>query len=343
MVAHRKNRIAVAAGIALLATGALVPCAALAETIKIGVTKNTVSPALLVGHEKGFFAAEGLESQLNILVVGAEEIAVAVASGAIDFGGAGTSGGLFNLGGQGVVRIIAGGIHEVPGFQGLAMVVANRAWEGGLKTFPDLGTHLQTYAVTQVGGPTHYALVLVADKYHFDLGGVQIVPLQSAPNEMSALVGGRVDATAPPTSSAAHAIQQGSVKLMGYVGDETPFQFGTVFTSTKTANERRDTVERFLRAYRKAATLYHDAFTGPDGKRRDGKDAPELLALLGKDLDLSLEDVKLGISYLDPEGRLDVADVRRQIEWFKAQGMVRPGVDAGAVIDERYVVRLPGQ
>jgi NitT/TauT family transport system substrate-binding protein len=160
---------------------------------------------------------------------------------------------------------------------------------------------------------------------------------------MSAVVGGRVDATAPPTSSAAHAIQQGSVKLMGYIGDETPFQFGTIFTATKTANERHDTVERFLRAYRKAARLYHDAFTGPDGQRRDGKDAPEILALLAKDLDLSLEDVRLGISYVDPEARLDVVDLRRQIEWFKAQGMVKPGVDAGAVIDGRYIVPLPGQ
>ena len=310
-----------------------------AEAITVGVTKNTVSPALLVAQEKGYFAAEGLQSEIKILVAGAEEIAVAVASGALDFGGAGTSGGLFNLAGQ--VRIIAGGIHEAPGFQGLALVVANRAWEGGLKSFNDLGSHLQTYAVTQVGGPTHYALVLLADKYGFDLSHVRLVPLQSAPNEMTALMGGQVDATAPPTSAAAHAIQQGSVKLLGYVGDETPFQFGAVFASVRTTNERRDTVERFLRAYRNAARLYHDAFTGPDGERRDGKDAPEILALLGKDIGLGIEDVKFGISYMDPEGRLDVKDVLHQIDWFKSQSMVKAGVDARSIIDTRYVVPLP--
>jgi len=338
MVVYRKSIPTVVAGFAVLAAVTFAPAGARAETIKIGVTKNTVSPALLLGHEKGLFAAEGVDSELHVLVAGAEEIAVAVASGAIDFGGAGISGGLVNLGGQGVVRIIAGGIHEAPGFQGLAMVVANRAWDGGLKTFPDIGAHLQTYAVTQVGGPTHYALVLLADKYRFDLGKIQLVPLQSAPNEMSAVVGGRVDASAPPTSSAAHSIQQGSAKLMGYIGDETPFQFGTVFASTKLVTERPDTVARFLRGYRKAARLYHDAFTGPDGKRRDGAEAPEILALLAKDLDLSLEDVRLGISYIDPEGRLDLPDVRRQIEWFKMQGMVKPEVDGDKVIDTRYVV-----
>jgi NitT/TauT family transport system substrate-binding protein len=221
------------------------------------------------------------------------------------------------------------------------MVVANRAWEGGLKSFRDLGAHLQTYAVTQIGGPTHYALVLLADKYGFDLSHVRLVPLQSAPNEMSAVIGGQVDATAPPTSAAAHAIQQGSVKLLGYVGDETPFQFGAVFASVQTTNERRNTVERFLRAYRKAARLYHDAFTGPDGARRDGKDAPDILALLGKDIGLGSDDIKFGISYMDPEGRLDVKDVLRQIEWFKSQGMVKPGTDTGLIIDTRYVAPLP--
>jgi NitT/TauT family transport system substrate-binding protein len=330
-----KCGIAVVLGI----LGMFVAARASAEAITVGVTKNTVSPALLVAQEKGYFAAEGLQCDFKILVAGAEEIAVAVVSGALDFGGAGTSGGLFNLAGQ--VRIIAGGVHEAPGFQGLAMVVANRAWDGGLKSFPDLAAHLQSYAVTQVGGPTHYALILAAQKYHFDLARIRLVPLQTAPNEMAALMGGQVDASAPPTSAAAHAIQQGSVKLLGYVGDETPFQFGAVFASVKTANERPDAVARFLRAYRKAARLYHDAFAGPHGERRDGADAPELLALLGKDVGLSIEDVKLGIAYMDPEGRLDVKDVLKQIDWFKSQGMVKPGIDAPAVIDMRYVVALP--
>jgi hypothetical protein len=44
---------------------------------------------------------------------------------------------------------------------------------------------------------------------------------------------------------------------------------------------------------------------------------------------------------MDPEGRLDVKDVLKQIDWFKSQGMVKPGIDAPAVIDMRYVVALP--
>ena len=329
------TRSGLALAVALLA--ALAAPSASAEAITIGVSKNTVSPAILLAQGKGYFAAEGLQSELKTMVAGAEEIAVAVASGAFDFGGAGTSGGLFNLSSQ--VRIIAGGIHEAPGFQGLVMVAGNRAWDGGIRSFRDLA-HIKTYAVTQVGGPTHYAFILAAAKYGFDPSGVRIVPLQNPQNELAALTGGQVDATAPPTSATAGAIAKGNVKLLGYVGDETPFQFGVAFASAKMA-ERRDTVERFLRAYKKAARVFHDAFTGPDGMRHDGPDAPEILALLAKELGASIDDVKLGIPYIDPEARLDEADIGRQLGWFKLQGMVKPNVDAGALIDARYVVPLP--
>lgn len=322
----------------LLALAVLVALGshASAEQITLGVSKNTVSPAILLAHGRGYFAEEGLESKLTTMVAGAEEIAVAVASGAFDFGGAGISGGLFNLASQ--VHII-GGIHESAGFQGLVMVAGPHAFDDGVRTYRDLA-HIKSFAVTQVGGPTHYALILAAAKFGFDLGQVRIVPLQNPANELAALTGGQVDATAPPTSATAAAIAKGNVKLLGYVGDETPFQFGVAFASAKML-ERRDTVERFLRAYKKAARAFHDAFTGPDGARRDGPDAQEILALLAKELGLGIDDVKLGIPYIDPEARLDVADVRRQLDWFKTQGMVKPGITADAIIDARYVVPMP--
>jgi hypothetical protein len=51
--------------------------------------------------------------------------------------------------------------------------------------------------------------------------------------------------------------------------------------------------------------------------------------------------VRLGTAYQDSEGRLDVKDVLHQIEWFRSQGMVKPGIDAAAVIDRRFVVAVP--
>ncbi len=120
-----------------------------------------------------------------------------------------------------------------------------------------------------------------------------------------------------------------------------PWQFGIVFTSTKTADTRADTVERFLRAYRKGARDYHDAVTAADGTRKDGPAADEMIKILAKYTQQSPAEAKLGVPYIDADARLDVADVLHQVRFYKSRGLVKQAVDADAIIDKRYVIALP--
>ncbi len=55
-----------------------------------------------------------------------------------------------------------------------------------------------------------------------------------------------------------------------------------LFTSSKMADGRRDTIERFLRAFRKGAHEYHDAFTGPGETRADQPTADAVAAVAAK-------------------------------------------------------------
>jgi NitT/TauT family transport system substrate-binding protein len=96
-----------------------------------------------------------------------------------------------------------------------------------------------------------------------------------------------------------------------------------------------------LRAYRREAREYHDAFTTPDGKRADSPTAPEMLRSIATLLGESVDDAANSISYIDPDLRLDVADIHRQIAWYQAQGMIKGEVDGDKIIDKRYVVPLP--
>ena len=41
------------------------------------------------------------------------------------------------------------------------------------------------------------------------------------------------------------------------------------------------------------------------------------------------------------EARLDIADVTRQYDWYKAQGMLKGTAQSSEMIDRRYVVDLP--
>ena len=310
-----------------------------AEPIKIGVVKTGVSGVVFVANDKGYFAAAGVPAEI-VFFESAQPVAVAAASGAIDFGMTAPSGGFYNLATQGALRIIAGAVEEAPGFNGAAYLVSAHAWADGVRSLKDFAGH--TFAVSQVGSPPHYALGLLAEKYGFDLKSVRIVPLQSIANIASAVAGSQADETILTQSPALlPAVERGDIKRLGWVGNETPWQFNLAFTATRIADERADTVHRFLRAYRRGMRAYHDAFTGPDGKPAEGPAAPEFLAIMGKYLNQSAAEARLGVGYFDPDARLDVKDVLHQIAWFKAQGMLKLDGSGEEIIDQRYVVPLP--
>jgi NitT/TauT family transport system substrate-binding protein len=158
---------------------------------------------------------------------------------------------------------------------------------------------------------------------------------------MSAVVGGQADAALTPITYALPAIQRGDVKILAFVGDEISWQLGAVFGSGKAADERPDFVKRFLNAYRKGTRDYHDAFVGPDERRRDGPTAPALLSVIAKHVGHSEENVRGSIAYVDRDGRLDENDILHQVEWYKSQHMVNADVNIAAIVDNRYAVALP--
>lgn len=320
----------------LLTIGAIA--VAHAEHIKIAALKTTGAGPLYLGVENGYFAAEGLEAEL-VYFDAAQPVAVAVASGDVDIGATGLTAGFYNLAARGTLRIIGGQGHEAPGFHNLAYLVSNRAFAAGLTSLRAVGGH--SVAVTQAGTPGHYVIGALAEKYGVPLAAIRLTQLQSVPNIVSSLTGGQVDAgVTVVTVPMMPAIGRGDLKVLAWVGDELPFQDRALFVAAKTADGRSDMLQRFLRAFTKGAQAYHDAFIGPDERPKDGPTAPQTIAVIAKYVGLPPDAVRLGIAYVDPKLRVNVDDVRRQIAWYKAQHMVKPEVDADAILDKRYIVPL---
>jgi NitT/TauT family transport system substrate-binding protein len=309
------------------------------EAIKIGVVKTLAVGPIFVAQERGYFAREGLAAEI-VFVDSAEPIAVAAASGAIDFGVTGLSAGFYSLAGQGVLRIIAAGNREMPGFKNAGYIVSNRAYDGGLTALDKLAGH--SVAVTQVGGMLHYDLGLAIERYGLDAKTIRVLAVQSNTNMSTTIAGGQADMGVFPVTPAMVLLGRGDAKLLGWVGDLMPYgQANAAFTATRIADARGDTVARFLRAYKAGAHDYHDAFAAPDEARKDGKEAPEILAILHKYTGQAPEQIAQAIPWVDGAARLDVADIVHQLEWFLTQGLLKGDVDAAQVIDARYVVALP--
>jgi NitT/TauT family transport system substrate-binding protein len=126
---------------------------------------------------------------------------------------------------------------------------------------------------------------------------------------------------------------------LGFVGDETPWQLSSIFTTVKTADNVAFT-ERFLRAYKQGAHDYIAAFVGPDGKRADQPTAPAVIEIISKYVGQSPDQVKKAIAYVDPDAKLDVKDLQNQVDWYASQGMLKNHIDVSSVIDKRYVVPI---
>lgn len=310
-----------------------------AETIKIGSVRVAAFAALFVAQEKGYFAAEGVPAEL-VFFEAAQPVAVATVAGAVDFGVAAMTAGFYSLAGQGALKLIAAASREHPGFETQAFLVSNQAYMGGLRSLKDLPGH--SFAVTGPGGPPVYVVGgILAEKYGFDFKTIKLASLNTMPNINSALAGGQVDFTLSSLMGAmGDYVERKQVHLLGWVGDVAPWQFGAVFTATKTAADRGDVVARFLRAYQKGARDYHDAVTGPGEKRQDEATAKSVIAIIAKYVQAPEAVVAQGLPYTDAEARLDIKDITHQIEWYKSQGLLKDNVMTSAIIDQHYALPL---
>jgi NitT/TauT family transport system substrate-binding protein len=332
-------RACMRAGAALLAFAVLAAWApAGAETIKVGTTKLASTAPLYIAIDKGYFAAEGLTAEV-VVFDAAQPVNMGITSGDLDFGVTAVSGAFYSLAAQGSQKIIAGTVRDAPGFQQYAVVLAIRAFDAGLKSYKDFAGH--SVAIVQVGGPIHYTLALLEEKYKLDPKSIRPVPLQTVSNEVSAVSGGQTDAGIIPVTAVTAAIARGDMKLLGYTGDEVQWQLGALFAGTKTISERRGTVDRFLAAYRKAVGDYHDAFIGTEETRKDGPTAPEILAIIARNLGQKPEQVEAALPYIDPQLRLDVKDIAHQLAWYKSQAMLKGEITPEMVMDKSYVTPLP--
>lgn len=320
-----------------LATVAQTIAARADESIKIGSGPVTAAGPLYIADDRGYFAAEHLNVEI-VSLDASQQVAQGVVAGALDIGATAATAAAYNLGAKGGLKIIGGQGREVPTFHGSAFLISNKAWDAGLRGIKDFAGH--SVGIVQTGGPIHYELELALEKYHVDDKSIRIVALQTLPNVASAVAGGQVDAGVDVNTFALKLDATKSAHLLAWVGDETPWQNTLLYVATKTADERKPMLEAFLRAYKKGSRDYYDAFSDAQGHRKDGPTAPAVLAILSKHLNQPPEQLDAGISYDDPDAKLDVTDVLRQIAWFKSQGMVPADADGDTMIDKRYVVPL---
>ena len=123
-----------------------------ADKINVGALRFTSHSASFVAYERGYFKAEGLDVEFKFFQA-AQPMAVAIASGDVDFGVTAISGGLINLAHKGAIKVIGGALHEEKSIDGQMILVSKNAYDAGVTTPAKLKG--RTFGITQTGSSFH--------------------------------------------------------------------------------------------------------------------------------------------------------------------------------------------
>ena len=261
---------------------------------------------------------------------------MAIASRDADYAVTAISGGLISLADKGAAKVIGGALSEEAGIDGQKFLVSDAAYQAGATALSKLDG--KSYAVTQAGSSFHYMGAKMAAKEGISL---KFKPLQKVGAIIGALKSGQVDAWSIVPHIAKPLAKSGKVHIIGNVADYLPnYQVTTVFTSAANAANERVKTEAFLRAFSRGASDFNAALVD---KTAGEEAAEEMVKLIHKYVYASRPYEKARTSIINGAMRINegaamnAASIQDQLEWFKAEKLVKDSITMETLVDPSYV------
>lgn len=310
---------------------------AIAQNTKavVGALSLTSHSGSFIALQRGYFAEAGLDVELKFFQA-AQPMAVAIASGDVDFGVTAISGALLNLAQKGAVKVIGGALSEEPGIDGQKILASDAAFQAGLTSPAALDG--KRYGMTTAGSSFHYMGARIAGA---EGGTPQFVPLQKVGAIIGALRSGQVDAWSIVPHIAKPIAGTGEVHIIGDVADYLPnYQVTTVFTSARNATDNRGLTQSFLDGFGMGVTDYNATMVD----RENGEDAvDEMVDLIhqyvytDRPRERAAPSIINGSMRLNRNAAINVASVQDQLAWMQSEGLVDSAITLETFLDTSYV------
>ena len=309
---------------------------ALAKTkIKVGALRFTSHAASFVAFERGYFAEAGLDVEFKFFQA-AQPMAVAIASRDADYAVTAVSGGLISLADKGAAKVIGGALSEEKGIDGQKILASNKAYDAGLTAPAKLDG--RTFAVTQTGSSFHYMGAKISAKEGAKLS---YKPLQKVGAIIGAMKSGQVDAWSIVPHIAKALAKGGAVKIIGDVADYIPdYQVTTVFTSAKNAASEREKTKAFLAAFSRGAADFNAALVDKTAGADAAEDMVKLIhkyVYASRPYEKARGSIMNGAMRINAGAALNVGSLQDQLDWFKAEKLVKGSITMDTLVDRSYV------
>ena len=300
-------------------------------TVRVGIIQAVSDAPLFIADKKGYFEKEGIKVQFVVL----KDMIPSLATGQIDVAGISTSASLFNAAARGMdLKIVADKGSTPPGYGYQPILVRKElVTSGKVKSFADFkGLKVAGF---NNGSASMSTLSDALAKGGLKLADVNVVYMAFAQHVL-ALTNGAVDASITTEPSASEAVKRGVA--VRFAGDDSIYpnhQLAVLLYGGDFAKKQADAGRRFMRAYVRGAREYNDALK--DGKLA-GANAAEVIAILSeftaiKDPQVHRDSVAAGIS---PNGGVYVASLKKDLEFYKSQGLISGNVSVEQVLDSSF-------
>ncbi|TMM51274.1 ABC transporter substrate-binding protein [Sulfitobacter sabulilitoris] len=332
---HFNRRQALATMGAATAVGLAAPAIAQGRKLVLGALRFTSHSGTFIAFERNYFADAGLDVEIRFFDA-AQPMAVAIASGDVDYAVTAISGGLVSLADKGAIKVIGGALSEEPGIDGQKFLVSDAAFQAGI-TAPAM-LDGKSYGMTTAGSSFHYMGSKMAQAEGI---GLTFKPLQKVGAIIGALKSGQIDAWSIVPHIAKPLAGSGAVHIIGDVSTYLPdYQVTTVFTSASNAADERNMTAAYLAAYSKGVADYNAAMidkAGGDAGVDEMVDLIHKYVYTDRPRDKAAPSIINGTMRLNEGAALNVASVRDQLEWFQSEGLVDASITMDTLVDASYV------
>jgi NitT/TauT family transport system substrate-binding protein len=333
---QRSTFLGTAAAAGTVAVGFPNIARAQVQTVRVG-TLNILSDApFIVTQAKNFWKDEGLTVESTVFQ-SAGDMIVPMTQDALDSGGGTIAAGLYNGVSRGLtVRAVASKGTDAPLYGSDKLLVRTDLVKSGrFKTIKDLKG--MTVAGNEPGAGSSAALWVLLQKYGMDWADISRQNL-AFPNHVAALENGKVDAAYTAEPFATIAEKSGAATVIQRDDQWYPNQqLSVVLFSGDFMKKRAELAHRFMRGYLRGARFYYNALK--DGKF-NGPNGAEVVGILNDVIKPPDKDLYKQVTaiYLSPDARLELASVKRDLDYFRKQNIITsPTIGVADVIEETFL------
>lgn len=304
--------------------------------VRAGVSLVVSTAGFFIAKEKKFFEEEGLDVELQVFQASSAPMNPLLANGELDVGGGNLTAGLFAANEAGAnVKIVAdkGSVREKADY--IKLLVRKDLIESGrYKSLKDLKGLKMSF--TALGGTSQEAAAAALLKN----GGLKPSDVEfikmSYSDSNKALGTKTIDAVVQVEPYVTLAEQEGTAKAVTGVYSVYPGQQSAgVFYSPIFLKDKHEAAVKFMRAYIRGCRAYNSAFSqGAKSGERE-----EIVSILMKWTSLKDKELynKMTPSGLDHDGRLNVASLKQDAEYYLSQGYIKSAPAWDSIVDSGIV------